>query len=313
MRRRKSLLEVVILVAIVTMLLAIFIPVVYGPNPKPAVGGAGSGDGTGASGAYTLKFGEGFNAALASRDDLGISVVIAMDVSGSMSDPPQSGDANPKYMQAAAALAEVERVLERLVASAPPEQVIKVGLIKFNEAVEPVLALTPLDRAGMRLLREAAENEDNFAPGGKTAIGRAIELGAEWLAQSGTILRSLVIITDGENTEGLEPGRAIEALYANRNSASKEGYTVSTSSTLLSFIGFDVDSSYFQRFATLGARVTSAADREQLAAALTSILEADITKLEAPNLGTSPDPDTVLIPQPATGGTSAAKPKKVTR
>ncbi len=285
MRSGKSIPAVAIVMVVAAILLTFILPELLTPGTKPGSKGSVAGG----SGAYVLRFGDDFNAALASRDDLGISVVIAVDVSSSMSAAPKSGG-KPKYIQAAAALAEVERVLEKLVASSPPGQVIKVGLLKFNEVVYPVLPLTPLDAAGIVKLKATTENPDNFSPGGNTAIGEAIQLGAEWLAQSGTILRSLVIITDGENTKGIEPDKTIEALYANRNSASREGLVVSTSSTLLSFVGFDIASDYFQRFASLGARVTSAADREQLAQALSSILEADITKLEAPSLGASPGP-----------------------
>lgn len=233
---------------------------------------------------YSIQFSPEFNPAIASRDDLGISVVIAMDASGSMADPPASGG-RPKYIQAAQALAEVVGVLERIAATSPPGQVIKVGLLTFNENVKPTLPLTVLEGPGLRMLKSVAGDTDRFYPGGKTALGKTIEVGAEWLAQSQTILRSLIIITDGENTEGVEPETSLAALYANRNSATTADFTVSTSSTLVSFIGFDVASDYFQNFASLGARVTAAADRTELARALSSILEADITKLEAPALG----------------------------
>jgi len=285
MRPKKSKAGGLIALVGVAVLLVLAFQALFDPGRR-----VGSGARVGADKgkeAYSLSFGEDFKASLASRDDLGISVVIAVDVSGSMADAPASGG-GPKYIQAAAALAEVERVLERLVKTAPPDQVLKVGILKFNESVKSVLPLAPLDAAGIRALEAAAMESRNFSPGGKTAIGAAIERGAEWLAQSGTILRSLVIITDGENTEGVEPGVVLEALYANRNSASREDFPVSTSSTLLSFVGFDIASDYFQRFASLGARVTSAADREQLASVLSSILEADITRLEAPSLGNEP-------------------------
>jgi hypothetical protein len=244
---------------------------------------------------YFLRFAENFNPALASRDDLGISVVIAVDVSGSMQDPPTSGG-GPKYLQAAAAFVEVERVIERLAAASPAGQVIKVGIIRFNEVVQPVLPLAALDEAGIAALRAIVNDPANFSPGGKTAIGGAVELGTEWLAQSGTILRSLVIITDGENTEGTEPATVLEAVYANRKSATKDDYPVSTATTLISFVGFDIGSGYFQSFAKLGARVTSAADRAELARALSSILEADITKLEAPSLGSPKAPGAPKVP-----------------
>jgi len=249
------------------------------PSPGPKDGSAPA-KGKG----YTLAFPEDFNRALAARDDLGISVVIAVDISGSMADPPRAGG-EAKYVQAAGALAEVARVIERIAKSAPPGLVIKAGILKFNEAVTPVLELTTLDAAGLARFKAVVADPENFLPGGKTAIGAAIEGGIARLAQSGTILRSLVVITDGANTEGTEPAPVLEAVYANRNSASGEGYTVSTSTNLVSFVGFDVDSGLFGPLSALGARVTSAADRTELSKVVSSILEADITKLEAPSLG----------------------------
>jgi len=112
-----------------------------------------------------------------------------------------------------------------------------------------------------------------------------LEEGVKMLSQSGTILRSLIIVTDGENTEGVEPPQVLSAIYANKNDKSTQDFPVSTNSTLISFIGFDVDSGYFDSFKSYGARVTSASNQAQLAASLSTLLEADITKLEAPELG----------------------------
>lgn len=295
MRRKKPLPAPILVTLVVVTFFSVLVTILFdsfpGSRQSPGNGTSGPGESSGQeSGSYTLQFGTDFNPVLASRDDLGISIVLALDVSGSMSDLPVSdkgvSGASPKYVQAAEALLEVTGVLERLLASMPQDQVIKVGLITFNETARPLLPLTLLDKAGIAGLKAVAMDEERFAPGGKTAIGQAIELGARWLAQSGTILRSLVIITDGENTAGTDPEKVIQALYANRNSASGEGYLVSTSTTLLSFVGFDIGSEYFRNFATLGARIASAADKAQLAATLSSILEADITKLEAPDLAT---------------------------
>lgn len=231
---------------------------------------------------YTLQFGESFQPGLALKDDLGISVVLAVDVSGSMSAPPAGGGA-AKYQQATQALTQVLDVLERLTADSG--QVVRLGLLRFHSEVEPVLEVSTLSPANLAGIRRRVSDPRTWEPQGATAIGRAVEVGAEWLAQSGTILRSLIVVTDGENTEGVEPSWALSALYNNRNNKSSTDFPVSTSSTLVSFIGFDIGSGYFEPLGQYGARVTSASDQVQLARTLSNLLEADITKLEAPSLG----------------------------
>lgn len=237
----------------------------------------------GSEASYRLAFREDFKPQLASRDDMGISVVLAVDCSGSMSGPPKAGG-SPKYEEASQALGKVVEVLGRLVESAPPGQVLKVGVLKFSSGVSELLPLTVMDKAGIQRLAGIVSDPGNFAPQGSTAIGEAVERAAEWLSQSGTILRSLIVVTDGQNMEGVEPSWTLSAIYNNRNSATTADFPVTTSSILVSFIGFDIDSGLFRPLEAYGARILSATDQSELSAALSSLLEADITKLEAPAL-----------------------------
>lgn len=233
---------------------------------------------------YVLDFGGDFQPGLASRDDLGISVVVAVDCSGSMADSPATGGA-AKYRQASAALSEVAAVLGRISREAPPGQILKVGLLRFSDATQEIMPLALMDGEGLARFSTLVADPGNFQPGGGTAIGAAIETGSRLLAQSGTVLRSLILVTDGENTVGVEPEEVLAALRANRNSASSKELPVYTDSTLVSFIGFDIDSGRFAKLASLGSRVSSASDRAGLASAISDILEADITRLESPGLG----------------------------
>ena len=57
-------------------------------------------------------------------------------------------------------------------------------------------------------------------------------------------------------------------------------YEVITDTQLISVIGFDIDSPKFAKLRDLGARLSSAGNREELGAGLRDLLEADITKLE---------------------------------
>lgn len=226
---------------------------------------------------YELAFSDSFNPGRNYIDDLGISIVIAMDVSGSMGDVPRTGG-EEKYLQATKALQRVAEFLSSL-ADRQKDIKIQVAVLKFSSSVTQVLPLTRLDDEGIRALG-GIMSEDNFFPGGGTAIGSAIERGSEILAQSGTIFNSLIIVTDGENTVNPDPEKVIEAMYANRNNKSSEDLVVRTSSQLLAVIGFDINSPQFARFNEQGARIMSASNRSELETALTSLLEADITKLE---------------------------------
>ncbi|HTX71831.1 MAG TPA: VWA domain-containing protein [Rectinemataceae bacterium] len=242
------------------------------------ISNAGGGSGKG----YTLQFDKDFKVGMNAVDDLGISIVLAMDVSGSMSQAPDSGG-EAKYLQATRALATIASFLESY-ATRQPDIKVKVAVLRFSSAVEVLLPLTTLDDPGASRLNAVVSNADNFRPQNNTAIGSALELSSEILAQSGTIMRSAIVVTDGENNRGEEPARVLDAIYANRNSASTKDFPVSTSTQLISFVGFDIDSSTFRALSDRGARVTSAGDQAALEASLKDLLEADITKLEAPVL-----------------------------
>lgn len=226
---------------------------------------------------YEIAFSDDFNPGLNFIDDFGISIVLVVDVSGSMANRPESGG-QPKYIQAAQALKTVSLYLEGL-AEKQSDLKVNVAVIKFSNAVETVLPLTELRGDGIQKLQAACVPE-NFVPKGGTAIGLALEKGSEILAQSGTILNSMMIVTDGANTVSPEPEKVLKAIYSNANNKSNEEITVKTSTQLLSFIGFDIDSNIFDVLHELGARITSAADQTGLETSLKSLLEADITQLE---------------------------------
>jgi Mg-chelatase subunit ChlD len=230
---------------------------------------------------YVLDFQKDFNPGANAVDDLGLSVVIAVDVSGSMQDSP-AGGGEPKYVQAAKALSDIVTFLDGLSKNKAMEGIkLKVGLISFYDKVETLYPLTEMDSAAFQRLKTALGDPSILKPGGKTAIGKTLEAGAEILASSGTVMKSLIVVSDGENTAGTEPEEVLRAINENRNSASTIDYPVYTRGTLVSFVGFDVDSGIYGPLAGEGARVQAAADQAQLKKALEDILVADISKLEA--------------------------------
>ena len=165
---------------------------------------------------------------------------------------------------------------------------VKAGVLVFSSEVRELLPLVTLDAEGLARLRAIVEDPKSFSPEGSTAIGSAIEAGVEALALSGLILRSLIVVTDGENARDPDPADVLEAVRANRSSASTEDFPVYTGSTLVSFIGFDIDAGRFAPLEAYGSRVVGAADQEELARVLSNLLEADATRLEAAGEGVSP-------------------------
>ena len=226
---------------------------------------------------YRLSLGDDFDAGMNFVDDFGISIVLAVDVSGSMANSPGSGG-DRKFLQATRALVTVSEYLWKLAAK-QKDLTIKVALLRFSDAAEVILPLTELTEEGyMKLLSMCVPS--NFEPKAGTAIGAGLEKGSALLAQSGTIFNSLILVTDGENNRLPEPADVIGAIYANRNDKSTKEMKVRTSTQLLSFIGFDINSPQFSQYHELGARITSANNQTELETSLKALLEADITKLE---------------------------------
>ena len=227
---------------------------------------------------YVLNFSDEFKPGMNAVDEFGISLVIAVDVSGSMGSSPGTGG-QAKYIQATKALSTVTSYLEAL-SKKQKDLKIQVAILKFSTSVHTVLPMTLLDEEGLMKLKVVSSDPKFFEPDGNTAIGKAIEKGSEMLAMSGTVFNSLIIVTDGESNISPSPDEVMRAVYSDRNSATTKDFKVITSTQLMSFIGFDVQSSQFNDFHDLGGRVMSADNQSELEASLKSLLEADITKLE---------------------------------
>jgi hypothetical protein len=261
---------------------------VFKGNPGHNSSSSGSGSNTtdqeDNSGVYKLKFSDTFNRAVASQDDLGVSIVIALDCSGSMADKlAASSESTPKYKIAAESLSEVVAFLENFYKTKIRGQgiALKLGLLRFNSEVKVLYKLSEMDDKHFSEIKAITAQPELFSPDGKTAIGETLKVGTEMLAQSGTIFKSLIIITDGENTYGEQPDTVLQAIVDSRNNKSTKDFPVFTNSILVSFVGFDVESDTFSNLKGIGSRVMSAANKTALDDSLKNLFLADITKLEA--------------------------------
>ncbi|OHD11369.1 MAG: hypothetical protein A2086_11460 [Spirochaetes bacterium GWD1_27_9] len=235
------------------------------------------------AGKYQITFGDDFKKGLASEDNLGLSVLIAIDCSGSMYDPPSDGtDNREKYRIASESLTEIVNFLENFYKSNKDDTLLlKLGILRFSDNPEVLYELKEINLKSFDEIRQITENIENFKPTGATAIGKTLEKGTEILTQSQTIFKSLIIVSDGQNTSGVDPRNVLSAIVESRNNKNTPDFPVLTNSVLVSFVGFDIDSSVFSELHNIGSRITSASNKEELIESLKNIFLADITKLEA--------------------------------
>ncbi|HVV81916.1 MAG TPA: VWA domain-containing protein [Kofleriaceae bacterium] len=177
-----------------------------------------------AGSSYLLRGGEGYVAITMKAPDLALarrapaSVAIVLDTSGSMDDEHRLADAK----------AAADSLLDRLGDDD------EVALVTYSTAAELIL---PLSRATGDTKAKAREAIASMTANGGTNISGGIGLGADALAAAHTSVRRLVLISDGEPTEGLGAGLVVDprplVAFAGRRAA--EGTSITTVGVGLTF------------------------------------------------------------------------------
>ncbi len=162
------------------------------------------------------------------QEGLGASVAILLDNSGSMSDEPDDAPGTPKYEVARRVLARVLEQTEAFAARQPGFPV-NVGLYVFSSDVSRALPIGPYNRAA---LADALSRLPE--PDGATAIGDAMDAAVKDLYAAGTIRKYILVVTDGENTEGRNPA-----------SMAREIARRSDGAVRLLMVAFDVGAEHF--------------------------------------------------------------------
>jgi Mg-chelatase subunit ChlD len=196
-----------------------------------------------------------------------------VDNSGSMRETA-GGDNRPKYRVARQALEEMLATTDSFIARQPGFPV-KVGLYYFSSGVHPLVPVQAYDAASMRSALESMPS-----PTGGTAIGEAMDVARDALYKSGIIRKYILVVTDGENTDG-RPPREVAQEIANRSEGAVRMY----------FVAFDVDAKKFSFLHDVHGEVLGAGNAVGLRASLDTIYRGRILA-EALDAGESPPPST---------------------
>jgi Mg-chelatase subunit ChlD len=149
--------------------------------------------------------------------------------------------------------------------AAHPDRKVRIALMHFAGNVFVGLPITDYDP---EIVKQALARIP--APEGRTAIGAGLAEARKELYRSGCLSKHILVITDGENTTGVEP--EVMAREIHRRS---DGWVK------LHFVAFDTDPKKFRFLEGIGGTLLSARGEAQLAAALSEIYEDKILAEEA--------------------------------
>ncbi|HSC26151.1 MAG TPA: vWA domain-containing protein [Vicinamibacterales bacterium] len=196
----------------------------------------------------------------------GLAAAIVIDVSGSMGDGVAGldGRKEPKIEIARRAARDLVEQFARYAEEHADEPVL-LGLYEFSRRrgdpdCRPVIPIGPPDRA------RAASAIDRLQPDGGTPIGQAMITAKRELDGTGLTRRHLLLVTDGENTDGYPPDRVAAAIGRRPDAERPSIY----------FVAFDVDARRFARVRDAGALVLPAANARELNDTLDSLLRGRI-------------------------------------
>ncbi len=197
----------------------------------------------------------------------GIAAIVLLDVSGSMADEVGESGGGRKIDIARRAALDLVRQFDRY-AKAHPQETVVVGLFEFSGERErgrglttrEVIPLLPPDPA------RAEEALARMVPNGGTPIGDALIVGKRELDMAGFTRRHLLVVTDGENTDGHRPADVMAALTRRPESERPSVY----------FVAFDIAAARFEAVKNAGGLVLAAANAQELTDTLDFLLTGKI-------------------------------------
>src|SRR3954462_4972953 len=199
------------------------------------------------------------------EEGLGAAVAILVDTSGSMRERAP-GDSRPKYVVAQEALEQMLDATDAFVARRP-DFPIKIGVYSFSSGVRVLRPIERYDRAAIRATLAGLPR-----PGGGTAIGDAMREARPDLYRAGVFRKYLLVLTDGQNTNGRDPQDVARDLWR-KSEGGVQTY----------FVAFDTNPEKFAFLKEVGGDVIGAGTGPELRSALDGIYQGKILA-EAPDV-----------------------------
>jgi Mg-chelatase subunit ChlD len=191
-------------------------------------------------------------------EGLGAAVAILIDTSGSMREQAP-GDTRPKHVVAQEALQAMLDATDAFVAKRP-DFPIKIGIYTFSSSVSRVLPIQLYNRDGVRAALAQLPR-----PGGGTAIGDAMRDARPDLYRAGVFRKYLLVVTDGDNTNGRDPDEIARAIFRKSEGAVQ-----------IYFVAFDTSPQKFAFLKEVGGDVIAAGSGPELRTALDGIYQGRI-------------------------------------
>ncbi|HET7218930.1 MAG TPA: VWA domain-containing protein [Vicinamibacterales bacterium] len=196
----------------------------------------------------------------------GLAAAIVIDVSGSMKEQVEgrNGEREAKIEIARrAALDLVDQFTG--YARDHQDEAVQLGLYEFSRRggepdCRPIVEMGPPDR------ERAASAIAKLEADGGTPIGGAMIPAKRALDATGLTRRHLLVVTDGENTDGVTPERVAAGINKRPDAERPAIY----------FVAFDVDASRFKGVRDAGGLVLSAANATELNNTLDALLRGKI-------------------------------------
>ena len=196
----------------------------------------------------------------------GIAAAIVIDVSGSMDEEVEGADGREERkidIARRAARGLVEQFAR--YADDHKQDTVLLGIYEFSERsgqadCRPVIPMAPPDRS------RADQALASLHADGGTPIGNAMVLAKRELDATGLTRKHLLVVSDGENTDGFDPDD-VAAAFNRRPEVERPS---------LYFVAFDIEASRFARVKDAGALVLGAANATELNSRLDGLLRGNI-------------------------------------
>ena len=196
----------------------------------------------------------------------GLAAAIVIDVSGSMKDSVRDagGRKERKIEIARRAARDLVEQFARYAEEHKDEPVV-LGIYEFSERsgeddTRPIIPMGPPDRSRAETALAALRAD------GGTPIGNAMIAAKRELDRTGLTRRHLLLVTDGENTDGFDPEKVATAITRRPEAERPSIY----------FVAFDIEASRFEGVRNAGGIVLAAANARELNDTLDSLLRGKI-------------------------------------